>query len=529
MIQTIKKLTNMKKRLIKLIIIPAFLLVTSVGFYACTEKFDELNTDKTRLTSLDGSAIGNAFAAAQYRSIQASWQTFQSLFADLQSQYFANVAINFPSDRNVMVGGWLNGAWNGFYSNAIPPLLGVLDNTKPGGPSENAAVYAMMNIWKVQMFLPRTDYWGPIPYTNVGNGLKSVTYDSQESIYKDFVKILKEGAASLQAFKGRNVLGNNDQVYGGDVDNWILFANTMRLRVAMRMSKVDPALAKSEAESAAAGGLLSTNAHDGFLKVTQNSLNPMAQATAWNEFRMSAAMESTLKGYNDPRMSRYYAPVPGTNTFKGLRNGYSQAQLGNAGNAAGANSNVNERFLPDNQFTTPFLIMNAAEAHFLKAEGALKGWNMGTGTAKDFYERGIETSMRQWGITDAAAIQAYISSTTTPIALTTGHLVPSAPLSDIPVRWADTPARQLEQIITQKWLALFPNGHEAWAEYRRTGFPKLYPRINSENPEVPTTAVIRRTPYVQGEFNTNQPGVDSGIKLLGGPDNAATRLWWDKQ
>jgi len=263
--------------------------------------------------------------------------------------------------------------------------------------------------------------------------------------------------------------------------------------------------------------------------VTQNSLNPMAQATAWNEFRMSAAMESTLKGYNDPRMSRYYAPVPGTNTFKGLRNGYSQAQLGNAGNAAGANSNVNERFLPDNQFTTPFLIMNAAEAHFLKAEGALKGWNMGTGTAKDFYERGIETSMRQWGITDAAAIQAYISSTTTPIALTTGHLVPSAPLSDIPVRWADTPARQLEQIITQKWLALFPNGHEAWAEYRRTGFPKLYPRINSENPEVPTTAVIRRTPYVQGEFNTNQPGVDSGIRLLGGPDNAATRLWWDRQ
>ncbi|GHB77812.1 SusD/RagB family nutrient-binding outer membrane lipoprotein [Persicitalea jodogahamensis] len=516
------------KRL-KFFTIPALLLVMTICFNACTDGFEELNTDKSKLTSLDAAGVGNAFAAAQYRSIQASWQTFQSLFADLQSQFFANTAVNFPSDRNVMVGGWLNGAWNGFYGNAISPMLGVLESTRPGGASENAAVYAMMNIWKVQMFLPRTDYWGPIPYSQVGNGEKSVAYDSQESIYKDFLKLLKEGAASLQAFEGKNVLGSNDQVYGGNVDKWILFANTMRLRVAMRMSKVEPALAKSEAESAAAGGLLSTNDHDAFLTVTQNSLNPMAQATAWNEFRMSAAMESTLKGYNDPRMSKYYAPVPGTNTFKGLRNGFSQAELGNDLNAPGNNSNVNDRFLPDNQFTTPFLIMNAAEAHFLKAEGALKGWNMGPGTAKEFYEKGIETSMKQWGITDAAAIQAYINGTTTPIALDAGHAVKSAPVSDIPVKWAATPEKQLQQVITQKWLSLYPNGHEAWAEYRRTGYPKLYPRINSENPEVPADAVVRRTPYTQGESNTNAPGVESGIKLLGGPDNSATRLWWDKQ
>ncbi|WP_373514295.1 SusD/RagB family nutrient-binding outer membrane lipoprotein [Persicitalea sp.] len=516
----------MKK--VKLLAIPALLVVMMLGFNACTENFEDLNTDKSKLTELDAAGVGNAFAAAQYRSIQASWQTFQSLFADLQSQFFANTAVNFDSDRNVMVGNWLNGAWNGFYGNAISPMLGVLDNTKPGGPSENAAVYAMMNIWKVQMFLPRTDYWGPIPYSQVGNGAKSVEYDSQEFVYKDFLKLLKDGAASLQAFKGKNVLGNNDQVYQGNVDKWILFANTMRLRVAMRMSKVEPALAKTEAEAAAAGGLLSTNAHDAFLAVTTNSRNPMAQATAWNEFRMSAAMESTLKGYSDPRMSKYYAPVPGTTTFKGLRNGYSKAQLGLEPNAPGNNSNVNDRFLPDNQFTTPFLIMNAAEAHFLKAEGALKGWNMGPGTAQEFYEKGIETSMKQWGITDAAAISAYINGTSTPIALDAGHAVKTPPMTDIPVKWAATPAKQLEQVITQKWLSLYPNGHEAWAEYRRTGYPKLYPRLNSDNPEVPATAIVRRTPYTQGEFNTNKPGVDSGIKLLGGPDNSATRLWWDK-
>jgi Susd and RagB outer membrane lipoprotein len=405
--------------------------------------------------------------------------------------------------------------------------LGVLENTKPGGKSENAAVYAMMNIWKVQMFLPRTDYWGPIPYSQVGNGAKTVEYDSQEAIYKDFFAILKKATADLQAFKGKNVLGTNDQVYGGNVDKWILFGNTMRLRLALRVSKVDPALAKAEAEAAVAGGVLSTNADDAFLRVTANSLNPMAQATAWNEFRMSAAMESVLKGYADPRMAKFFAPVPGTTTYKGLRNGYSRVELSLPENAAAANSNVNDVFLPANQFTTPFLIMAAAESHFLRAEGVLKGWNMGGGTAQSFYESGINTSMRQWGITDAAAITAYTNSTTPPVALTDGVKTPA--LSDIPVKWAATADKQLEQVITQKWLSLFPNGHEAWAEFRRTGFPKLYARINSDNPDIPRTSFVRRTPFTIGEQSTNPTGFASGKTKLGGADNAATRLWWDKQ
>ncbi len=505
--------------------LPMLLLLVTTMF-SCTKNFDELNTDKTKLTELDAVGVGNAFAAAQYRSIQASWQTFQSLFADLQSQYFANVAINFPSDRNVMVGSWLNGAWNGFYSSAIPPILGVLENTKPGGKAANPAIYAIANIWKVQMYLPRTDYWGPIPYSKVGSGEKSVEYDAQDVIYKDFFASLKQAVADLQTFKGTTVsLGNNDQIYGGNVDKWIRFANSMRLRLALRVSIVDPALAKAEAEAAVASGVLTSNADDAFLKVTTNSLNPMCQATAWNEFRMSAAMESVLKGYSDPRMTKMYAPVPGTSNYKGLRNGYTQVQLGLPENAAGANSNVAANYLPDFQFSTPFLIMYAAESWFLRAEGALNGWNMGTGTAKDFYESGIRTSMASWGFT-GAAVDAYIAGTSTPIALNDGVKTPA--LSDIPVAWATTAIRQREQVLTQKWIANWPNGHEAWAEYRRTGFPKLYPRISSENTDVPANAVVRRTPYVSGEIATNSKGVASGVSKLGGQDLSNVRLWWNK-
>lgn len=509
------------------IIASSLVLFTAIGISSCTDKFEEYNTDTTRLTELDASAVGNAFAASQHRGVMFSWQLFQSLFGDLQAQYYGNIAQNFPSDRNVMVGNWLNGAFNGFYNSAVPPLLGVLENTAPGGKAANPAVYAIANIWKVRMYQPMTDYWGPIPYSAVGNGLKSVNYDAQDVIYKDFLTTLAKSTADLAAFKGKNVLGNNDLIYGGDVDKWILFANTLRLRIAIRISGVEPALAKTNAEAAVAGGVMETNAHDAYIKTTANNINSMNQATAWNEFRMSAAMESVLTGYEDPRMPKYYAPVPGTTaTYKGIRNGFSQVELGLPANENTKLSNVSDRFLPANQGTNPFEVMMAAEAWFLRAEGALKGWNMGAGTAKTFYEKGIETSMKQWGISDAAAISAYTASTKTPIAVTGAVVSPA--LSDIPVVWSADPSNQLEQIITQKWIALWPNGVEAWAEYRRTGFPKLYPRINSESLFVTKDQVVRRVPYTIGEAQTNAAGLATGVAKLGGPDNEATRLWWNK-
>ena len=511
----------------KLYILAASLaLFTAIGISACTDKFEEYNTDTSRLTELDASAVGNAFAASQHRGVMFSWQLFNSLFGDLQAQYFGNIAQNFPSDRNVMVGNWLNGAFNGFY-NQVPALLGVLENTAPGGKAANPAVYAIANIWKVRMYQPMTDYWGPIPYSAVGNGLKSVDYDAQDVIYKDFLTTLAKSTADLQAYKGKNVLGNNDLIYAGDVDKWILFANTLRLRMAIRISGVEPALAKTNAEAAVAGGVMETNAHDAYVKTTANNINSMNQATAWNEFRMSAAMESVLTGYEDPRMSKYYAPIEGTtSTYKGIRNGYTQVELGLPANQNTKLSNVNDRFLPANQNTNPFEVLMSAEAWFLRAEGALKGWNMGTGTAKTFYEKGIETSMKQWGISDPAAIAAYTASTKTPIAVTGAVVSPA--LTDIPVVWSANTSKQLEQIITQKWIALWPNGVEAWAEYRRTGFPKLYPRMNSESLFVSKDQVIRRTPFVIGETQTNAPGLATGVAKLGGADNEATRLWWNK-
>jgi hypothetical protein len=134
--------------------------------------------------------------------------------------------------------------------------------------------------------------------------------------------------------------------------------------------------------------------------------------------------------------------------------------------------------------------------------------------------------MRQWGISDAAAIIAYQKSAATPIPPLDG--VNSPAMSSIPVSWGATPAIQREQIGTQKWLALYPDGIEAWAEFRRSRFPKLYPIVNSDNSDLPAGTFIRRIPFLVLEKNTNAAAVKAAESLLGGPDKPNTPLWWDK-
>jgi hypothetical protein len=169
--------------------------------------------------------------------------------------------------------------------------------------------------------------------------------------------------------------------------------------------------------------------------------------------------------------------------------------------------------------------MMCPEAWFLRAEGALKGWNMGE-TAENCYNTGIEMSMNQWGITDPGVISSYQQSMNVPIST---HDAPE-PVSDIPVRFdASNPDVALEQIHTQKWLGLYPDGWEAWADQRRSELPKRYPIMASENPDVPVDKMMRRVQFVSSEYEQNGPAVDDAINKLGGPDKGSTRLWWDPQ
>jgi hypothetical protein len=295
---------------------------------------------------------------------------------------------------------------------------------------------------------------------------------------------------------------------------------------------VDPGKAKSEAEKAVADGVITDNADNAFVDTDDINRNPLETITDWGEFRMSATMESILEGYSDPRMPEYFAPaVDGDSDgdgspYEGLLNGQTKVSLETSKNAG--HSDLATKFIDVAKGGTnpPIGIMNAGEMFFLRAEGALEGWAMG-GSAQSLYEDGIRASMTQWTGADAASIEAYITSSAMPVPFEAG----ATPVATIPVAFGADAETQLEQIITQKWIALYPNGWEAWAELRRTGYPQQYDRIESENPDVGVSEIMRRMVYVQSEFNTNGDAVNAAIALpeMAGGDKNSTHVWWDKR
>lgn len=517
-------------------VMACIILITS-----CTKKYDEINTDKNAIATVGEAELPFLFSKALSVATinQGSYQVAQNLFADQYAQYFACVATYFPSDRNVIRMDWVGAAFNPIYTQVVPQLKTLMERIDPSTPE-----YALIDIVWVLAFSKVTDYWGPIPYFQAGTVSSAIPYDAQDVIYDDFFKKLAAAIELLKANTSAKPYGSFDLIYGGDAAKWLKFANTLRLRLALRISNVDPARAKTEAEAAVADGVMTASpGDDALIKRSQkgDDGNGLSIMSDWNEFRMSASMESYLKGFDDPRLPVYFLPDganganPGGNgQYDGVRNGLTATQLTESVNLAANNSHVGARWASSgfggvaNHLETPQNVIETAEAYFLRAEGSLLGWNMGAETAQQLYEMGITNSMAQWGITDAGVVTSYINGTGTPVG--PNDYLNSPPVATISVKWSSDPAVQKQQIATQKWLGLFPDGMEAWADYRRSRYLKLYPVVNSDNTEITNTSTqyIRRIPFLENEKLVNGTEVDKAEALLGGEDKTTTPLWWDK-
>lgn len=360
-----------------------------------------------------------------------------------------------------------------------------------------------------------TDIYGPIPYSQVGrDGSLTAPYDSQQKVYETLFEQLGKAIETLEAHRTGTFNPKADKVFGGNVAKWIKFANSLKLRMALRLSYVDEKLAREMAEEAALGAM-TDNADNALMAVTKNP-NTLT-VTSWRDSRISADIASYMNGYADPRRAAYFTPVGTANEgYNGLRSGIRYDDRNRSDYAGMVVENA-----------SPILWMNAAEVAFLKAEAALRGWSMG-GDAETFYRQGIELSFRQYGLPGAAEYAADAVSLPAAYDDPTGRY--SAPRqSDITVAW-DAAAgfeKNLERIITQKWIACFPLGNEAWAEYRRTGYPRLLPSPVASGMGVEQGGMPARVPYPQNEFTDNSANYTEALDLLGGPDNMATRLWWD--
>jgi hypothetical protein len=505
-----------------------------ISFTSCTDDFESINTDPNGITEESltqmNKNVGNEFDPMFLNvfNVTPAWnyQLQQNLMADVYSGYMTAptpFAGNVNNQTYALVDGWNGFPWSNAYGSVMPQALNIKNAIELGGDLNGMKFIYLANIIKVSAMHRVSDIYGPVRYTKFNDYATTGEYDSQEDAYKAFFDDLTTAIDGLEAFTEDTQFANFDKsVFGGDIPSWRQYANSLRLRLAIRVSKTDAALAKTQGELA-----LSSNA--GLMESSNMFINtgfphPITVISgSWGDIRMGAEMESILTGYNDNRIETYFNPSADaslTGDYKGIRMGIDIADKSQYVDHASIGSVIDGETLT---------WMTNAEVHFLKAEAALRGWS-GAGDAKANYEAGVTASFTQHG---ADNVSDYLAdNTSTPAdfvdALNTANDIPYASNVKIAYNASGTNEEQLEQIITQKWIAMFPDGQEAWSEFRRTGYPRIFPVVvNNSGGSIDTDIQIRRINFVANEVNTNGDNVTTATGYLNGPDNGGTRLWWD--
>lgn len=452
------------------------------------------------------------------------YQLQQNLLGDVYSGYMTPPT-PFAGDSNNthynLVDGWNQFPWSIAYSGVMPSAYRVESRAS----QLNLPQYeGISKILKVEGMHRLSDIYGPIIYTQFGKNPAGDKFDSQKDAYYAFFADLDTGLSKLKdaQSKGLKLDPSSDITsFGGDISKWIKFANSLRLRLAIRISNIDAAKAKTEAEKAIAdnGGLLSSNADD-LIVMKPHPVGVIANS--WGDTRMGASMESILNGYQDPRTAKYFEKSSINGNFAGIRQGIDVAN--NGGKDAYSKFSSLTKSITDH-----IQLMTSAEVQFLLAEANLKGWNTNGVTAENAYKKGIQLSFQQYGLDASAYLtnSTYLPSDYTDPNNASNNI---AAVSKVNIAWdnGDTNAVKLEKIITQKWIAVFPDGQEAWSEFRRTGYPKLFPvKLNKSGGTISTDKFIKRINFPANEKATNAANVAAAVGLLGGPDNGGTNLWWD--
>jgi hypothetical protein len=514
-----------------------------IGVSSCTKNFDSYDTNPDALTAAQSFAtLPTAFGPLE-QNIYHNYQTAQNLSADVYGGYFMPPT-PFKAQDNMnyfLIDGW---DVNGFNDQYDYEMAIVQKMAQAGVRTARPDYWAVALIMQVEAMDRVTDRFGPIPYSKAGTSFTSVPYDSQQEVYNQFFLQLDTAVLNLEAYvaappAGLATLGANDLVYAGNYTQWIKFANSLRLRLAMRIVKVDPTTAQAQAEKALTetNGVMAVPSDDALVAQSAGRNNDIWTVTAsYGNNNMNAALMTYMVGFNDPRLPAYATPATdasvvsalGANYYEGIRIGSAVVQANYQGFALPNTTLPTAATAPFGQ-AAPQYIMTAAEVWFLKAEAALRGW-ANAGDAATDYQTGIATSFQQWGVSSGTYLTDN-TSTETAYTDPRNSADSSAALSTITIAWDPTASqeRMLERIITQKWIAMFPDGQEAWADYRRTGYPQLFPVVNNySGGTISTTTQIRRLAYPSNEYITNSAAVTAAVAtLLNGADNGGTRLWWD--
>jgi len=510
-----------------------FASIIALSLMNCTSDFEDINTNPNGLSTGSltqmNNHIGGSFTPMFLNvfNVTPAWnyQLQQGLLGDVYSGYMTPptpFAGNVNNMTYALVDGWNGFPWGDAYTSVMPFARDIKNAVATSGDASGEKFIHLSNIIKVIAMHRVSDIYGPIRYTKYNDFDTTGEYDSQKVAYEAFFSDLTAAITELKQFEGQTQFVPFDMSnLNGDIAQWRKFANSLRLRLALRIVNIDPVLAKAQGELALSSdaGLLEST-----MKINTGFAHPITVISgSWGDVRMGAEMESILTGYGDGRIEKYFNPSGDASLsgdYKGIRMGIEITAKSQYVDHASIGSVI------DGETIT---WMTAAEVHFLKAEAALRNWT-NAGTASAHYDAGVTASFTQHEIGNVAAYLADNTSTPADFVDALNATNNIAYPSDVKIMYnsGGSNEEQLEQIITQKWIAMFPDGQEAWSEFRRTGYPRIFPVVvNNSGGDIDTNIQIRRINFVQSELNTNSANVTTAVGYLNGPDNGGTRLWWD--
>lgn len=509
------------KKITNLIVLLAFL----IGISSCEKSLSELNQNKTSATAIDPVfQLNNAVVNVSFpsgTSLNYEMSIVQQLVTP-NSGVLTGGNFNQDNRDNTQV------LWQTYYRNVIRNTRDVIARTKDLPARSN--LMNMARILQAYAFMVLTDTYGNIPYTEAGLGYIEQKflpkYDAQQDIYPKLITELTEASAALNASSPTEA---GEVLYGGNIGQWKKFGYSLLLRAGMRLTKVDATKAQQVVQAAFAGGVILSNADNAYFRTTndyQANLSGTLNSTEAANYYLAEPFVNYLKNNNDPRLPaiaiRYVGAksgpdqVPAVGTTDpakqiGMPMGYDNASIASAVAARGLVSfyefsQLDRRRMA--KLTAPVYFVTAAQTNLLLAEAAQRGW-ITTGTAAEYFKAGVRAHMEQ--------LATYDGSSTTVSQSAIAEYLAANPLD---------PANALEQINTQYWVASFLNGPEAWANFRRSGYPALAP-----NPYPGKTikgTFIRRLTYPNSEISVNPDNIKAAIAAQGA-DDLDTRVWWDKQ
>lgn len=496
----------------------AFLL--GAGVAACNpDSLTRQNVDPNNPTDAPpGPVFTNAARTAVNRWLGSGYDMNQTSFV---TQHLAQTTYPTVDSYVDLQAASTSGSFDGAYSGELSNLQKVIDK---GKALERPAIYGPAMVMQSWVYGYVTDSYGDVPYSQAlradqPDGFVTPAYDPQKDIYAGLLQTLADAASAMAGASGTaEGLGNADIIYQGDLEKWQRFANSLRARLAMRLVNVEPGTADAQLAAAfsAPGGVFQSNDDNAMLVWPGDGVydNPWTNANKGrDDRRMSRTLMNILIASDDPRTGVYAQPVEDStvypNGYGGMPNGLLQdssskwfSYASRPGLAFYPGATSYGTFGTAAGLSTPSYLMTYAEVMFIKAEAAERGLGgLSSAQAEEFYEAAITASLEQWGITDPATVSTFLSKPE--IAYKGG-------------------VEGLKQIAVQKWVALFTDGGQAWAEWRRT----CQPETLAPGPAAIVNFIPRRFFYSTREASVNAESMQAAIARQG-PDNFGTRVYWD--